>query len=126
MGDRQLAWTTEPRFSTLAARKEHEDELNSLVEAWTIDKDAADVMTRLQNAGVEAGVVRTMEEALEHCPQADYRHYWWTLNQPEIGKMVFQGNSYLLSKTPYQIQQPAPLFGEHTEYVCTQIPGNTR
>jgi benzylsuccinate CoA-transferase BbsF subunit len=116
-------WIDDPRFSTLAARKEHEDELNRLVEAWTIDKDAAQVMARLQNAGVEAGVVRTIEEAVEHCPQADHRHYWWTLDQPEIGKMIFQGNSYLMSKTPYQIKRPAPLFGEHTECICTQLLG---
>jgi benzylsuccinate CoA-transferase BbsF subunit len=117
------AWVNNRRFSTLAARKEHEDELNRLVEEWTSDKDANEVMMMMQKAGVEAGTVRTIEEAVEHCPQSDYRHYWWALEHPEIGRMIYQGNSYLLSKTPYQIERPAPLFGEHTEYVCTQLLG---
>jgi benzylsuccinate CoA-transferase BbsF subunit len=116
-------WTRDPKFSTLSGRKENEDELNSLVEEWTCNRSAEDVMLLLQNEGIEAGSLRTIEDAIEHCPQADYRHYWTTLEHPDIGQMIYQGNSYLLSETPYQIKTPAPLFGEHSEYVCTQLLG---
>jgi benzylsuccinate CoA-transferase BbsF subunit len=116
-------WVNDSKFCTLAARKVNEKELNRMVESWTSSKDANEVMLLLQKAGVAAGNVRTIEEAVEQCPQSEYRHYWWTLEHPEIGKMKYQGNNYLLSKTPYKIEQPAPLFGEHTEYVCTQLLG---
>jgi hypothetical protein len=37
---------------------------------------------------------------------------------------MYQGNSYLLSKTPYSMERPAPCFGELNAYIGTQIPGN--
>ena len=111
------------KFNTLAGRKEHEDELNELVEEWTVDHPAEEVMMMMQQAGIEAGVVRTSVDAIEKCPQLDHRHYWWTLEHPEIGKAMYGGSSYILSKTPYRLQQPAPCFGEHTEYICTQLLG---
>jgi benzylsuccinate CoA-transferase BbsF subunit len=116
-------WTRETKFSTLAGRKENEDELNKLVEEWTVNRPTEEVMMMMQQGGVEAGVLRTIEDAIEHCPQENHRHYWWTLEHPDLGKSIYQGNSYLLSKTPYEIQQPAPRFGEHTEYICTRLLG---
>jgi crotonobetainyl-CoA:carnitine CoA-transferase CaiB-like acyl-CoA transferase len=80
-------------------------------------------MMIMQQAGVEAGVVQGMEDIVENCPQLDHRNYWWMLEHPEIGKTKNAGNSYILSKTPYQLQRPAPCFGEHTGYVCTQLLG---
>jgi benzylsuccinate CoA-transferase BbsF subunit len=117
------AWTQETKFSTFSGRKEHEDELNKLIEDWTVNLTPKEVMTLLQQAGVEAGEVRTIEDAVEYCPQLEHRHYWWKLDQAELGRTIYQGSSYLLSKTPYQMRQPAPRFGEHTEYVCTKLLG---
>jgi crotonobetainyl-CoA:carnitine CoA-transferase CaiB-like acyl-CoA transferase len=116
-------WTQETKFSTLAGRKENEDELDKLVEQWTVNHSAEEVMMIMQQAGVEAGVVQGMEDIVENCPQLDHRNYWWMLEHPEIGKTKNAGNSYILSKTPYQLQRPAPCFGEHTGYVCTQLLG---
>lgn len=117
------AWTRRAEFTTFKARKKFEDELNNLIGEWTINYSADDIMIMMQKAGVEAGVVRTIAEAIENCPQSDHRHYWWRLQHREIGESIYQGNSYLLSKTPYRIERPAPCFGEHTEYVCTHLLG---
>ena len=117
------AWTTEPDFASLTARQQNEDRLNALIETWTINHAAETIMAMMQESGVEAGVVRTIEEAIEHCPQLQHRHYWWRLEHPEIGESIYQGNSYLLSETPYRIERPAPCFGEHSEYVCTELLG---
>jgi crotonobetainyl-CoA:carnitine CoA-transferase CaiB-like acyl-CoA transferase len=115
-------WTQAAKFSTLTGRKEHEDELNSLIGEWTVNHTAEELMVMLQKAGIQAGVVQSSAD-IEHCPQLNYRHYWWTLEHPEIGKTTYGGSSYILSKTPYQLQRPAPCFGEHTEYVCTRLLG---
>ncbi|MFH0880831.1 MAG: CoA transferase, partial [Lentisphaerota bacterium] len=37
-------WTKEPRFATLTGRKEHEDELNGLVQQWTLNYSPEEVM----------------------------------------------------------------------------------
>jgi benzylsuccinate CoA-transferase BbsF subunit len=116
-------WTQEARFSTLEGRKEHEDELNQLVEEWTVEHAAEEIRIMMQQAGVRAGEVRNMGEVIENCPQLECRHYWWRLENPEMGKTLYPGSSYILSKTPYQLQRPAPILGEHTEYICRQFLG---
>lgn len=105
----------------MSQRKTHEDSLNELISTWTADHAANEIMTILQRAGVDASVVRTMGEAVEACPQFAYRKYWRTTEHPELGTVITPGSSYLMSKTPYKIERPAPCFGEHTEYVCTKL-----
>ncbi|MFC1921574.1 CaiB/BaiF CoA transferase family protein [Chloroflexota bacterium] len=117
------SWTREAKFSTLNGRKEHEDELNRLVEEWTVNHTAEEIMMMMQQAGLEAGVVRTGRDIIKNCPQLEHRHYWWTLEHPEIGEADYGGNSFILSKTPYQLQRPAPCLGEHTHYICTELLG---
>ncbi|MFC1532155.1 CaiB/BaiF CoA transferase family protein [Thermodesulfobacteriota bacterium] len=117
------AWTQEPKFSSLAGRKEHEDELNQLVEKWTVDHTAEDVMMMMQEAGVPAGAVRNMGDIVEDCPQMEHRNFWKKLDHPEIGETTVFGNSYTLSKTPYRLERPSPCLGEHTEYVCREFLG---
>ncbi len=116
------AWTKDPRFATLATRKENEDELDRLVGEWTINHSAEEVMNMLQTAGVAAGVVQTGEDLLEHDPQLKYRHFFWELDHPEIGKYRAPRPSFVLSKTAPELRR-GPLLGEHNEYVLKDILG---
>jgi benzylsuccinate CoA-transferase BbsF subunit len=116
------AWTKEPKFSTLPARKENEEELDRLVEEWTINHPAEEVMMLMQAAGVAAGVVQNAEDLMECDPQLEHRHFFWELEHPEIGKYHAAGSPFILSKSPYELR-PAPLLGEHNEYVLKEILG---
>ena len=44
-------WTTQPEFTTLLARKHNEEKLNGLVEKWTADHTAEEVMDLMQAKG---------------------------------------------------------------------------
>ena len=116
------ALSTNPKFSTLPARKENEEELDSLVEEWTINHSPEEVMTMMQAAGVAAGVVETGEDLLEHDTQLRHRHFFWELDHPEIGKHRARGPAFVLSKCPCEVQR-APLLGEHNEYAFKEILG---
>jgi benzylsuccinate CoA-transferase BbsF subunit len=116
-------WTSEARFGTLKGRKDHEEELNRLVEEWTMKLEAAEVMEKMRKAGIRAGMLRTYADIIETDPQLNHRHHWHHIDQPEIGPLVHRGASYMLSKTPYHLQKPAPGLGEHTEYVCRELLG---
>ncbi|MGA2670245.1 MAG: CoA transferase [Dehalococcoidia bacterium] len=115
-------WLKEPKFSTLLKRKKNEEELNGLIEQWTLDHTREEVVSILQVAGVAAGIVRTSAD-VENCPQLKHRHYFWMLNHPEIGEHLYARTSFLLSKTPAQLKMAAPCLGQHTEYVCKDILG---
>jgi len=67
------AWSKDARFSTLQARRENEEELNRLVEEWTINLLPEDVVRRLQEVEVPAAVLQTGDELLEHNPQVKHR-----------------------------------------------------
>ena len=116
------AWTNDSKFTTLLARKENEEELDSLVEEWTINYSPEEVMTMMQVVGVAAGVVETGEDLLEHDPQLRHRHLYWELEHPEVGKYRAAGPSFVLSKSPCELRR-APLLGEHNEYVLRELLG---
>jgi benzylsuccinate CoA-transferase BbsF subunit len=118
------AWTEDPKFTTLLARKENEEELDRLVEDWTVNLPPEEVMNKMQAAGVAAGVVQSGKDLIED-PQLEHRHHFWYLNHPEMGLCAYDGPPFKLSETPAELNMPAPCLGEHTEYVCTQILGMT-
>ena len=112
----------DPRFNTLANRKKNEDELNGLINDWTVNYTAEEIMARLQGAGVPAGVVMNTADAFND-PQLRQRNIYWPMNHSEMGDFTHLGQSFQLSKTPAKAYSPAPLLGEHTEQICTEMLG---
>ena len=115
-------WAEDPRFATLLGRKRNEDELDSLIQQWTIDCSAEEVMSMLQEAGVSAGVVETAQD-LHSDPQLAYRHQFWELEHQEIGLSTYDSMGSQLSKTPAELHKAAHTVGEDNYYVYTEILG---
>jgi len=120
IGDPSLA--DNPKFGTLLARKENEEELDQLVNEWTRSRSAEEVMKLMQASGVAAGMVEAAEDQ-ERDSQLVYRHFFWDLDRPEGGKFISPaGVHFLLSKTPYELKRP-PALGEHNDYVFKELLG---
>jgi len=119
-----LAWANDLRFATLAGRKQNEDELERLLEEWTVNYSTEEVMNQLQRAGVAAGVLENGEDLLERDPQLKHRCFFGELDHPEAGKYCTPRPSFILSKCPGELER-APLIGEHNEYVLKEILGIT-
>jgi benzylsuccinate CoA-transferase BbsF subunit len=115
-------YSKDPRFKTLADRKNNENELNRLVRDWTVNLTPEEVMSRLQTAGVPAGVVSNTADVF-HDPQLARRNIFWPMRHTEMGDYTHLGQSFQLSETPARPYSPAPLLGEHTEQVCTEMLG---
>jgi benzylsuccinate CoA-transferase BbsF subunit len=122
MGKPKLA--DDPKYSTLLARKENEEALDDIVNEWTKDKKAEDVMNLMQEAGVAAGLVETGEDQLENDPQTKHRNFFTELDHPRLGLHRVPGSAYIMSETPVQLTR-APLLGEHNEYVFKEFLGMT-
>lgn len=114
----------DPRFATLTARKENEDELDLLVEEWTVGRTAEEVMTMLQGAGVPAGVVETPQDLFQD-PQLAHRGHFVTVDHAEMGPHRVATAVFRLSKCRNEPRFAAPLFGEHNEYVLKGLLGMT-
>ena len=115
-------WTRDPKFATILSRKQNEEELDRLIGEWTRGYTAEQVMAMMQDAGVPAGVVQTGEDLL-HDPQMKHRQHYRFLNHTEIGPHPFNAPAYRLSKTPCDMNRPAPCLGEHNAYVYKEILG---
>ncbi len=116
------AWSREGRFRTLAERKAHEDELDALIEAWTAERRAEDVMAAMQEAGVAAGVVQNAEDLFAD-PQLAHRGHFAVLDHPEIGPYHIATSCFRLSRCENRPTGPAPLLGEHNALVLKQFLG---
>ena len=117
------AFAADERFAALLGRREHEDALNEQIGEWTAGWDAVDLAETLQAAGVPAGVVQDAEDVCEHDRHLRQRGYYEYLDHPETGVSLYDGPIVKLHETPGELIAPAPLFGEHTYRVATEILG---
>ncbi|MCY3734228.1 MAG: CoA transferase [Chloroflexi bacterium] len=110
------------RFATLEGRKANEDDLDRLVEEWTSQRDAYEVMKHLQGLGIPAGVVQTGEDLLEHDPQLRHRKFYQRLEHPAMGTYRAPQASFRLSDAPCKLQR-VRLLGEDTYEVLSKVLG---
>lgn len=115
-------WIAEAQFASLLGRKAAEDELDRLMAEWTRGWEADALMETLQQAGVPAGVVHDTRGLFED-PQLQHRGHYQYLDHAEIGRYASERSEFELSETPGKLERPAPMIGEHTEYVLKQFIG---
>lgn len=115
---------TDPRFLTNAGRVEHHDTLQPLVAGALRTRSAADWVSRLNDAGVPCGAVRSIGEALTD-PQTIARAMVETVSHPTIGALPVLGVPVKLSGTPGAVRSAPPRLGEHTHSVLRDDLGLT-
>jgi benzylsuccinate CoA-transferase BbsF subunit len=112
-------WAEDARFATLAGRCENIDELDRRMVAWTRERTAEEVMSRLQENGVAAGAVQDAAD-LAGDPQLKERGFF--VNKPEIGKFV-DATPIRLSQSPAEYKRAAPSQGQDNDYVYGKLLG---
>lgn len=115
-------WTQDPRFADSLSRWQHQEELDKLIESWTSQRDHYVVMHLLQKVGVAAGAVLDVKELAED-PHLRERSFFEKVSHPEVGEYPYIGPRGRFSRTPGQIRQPAPCFGEHNHYIFGKLLG---
>ncbi|MEX2032862.1 MAG: CoA transferase, partial [Dehalococcoidia bacterium] len=118
----QPEWATDARFASLAGRKANEDALDALVGGWAAAQQGRQAMGVLQAAGVPAGLVLNATEVLQD-PHLTERGYYAYPDHAEAGRRAYDGPGFRLSRTPNEVRGAAPLLGEHTFEVATEILG---
>jgi crotonobetainyl-CoA:carnitine CoA-transferase CaiB-like acyl-CoA transferase len=106
-------WRDDPRFATNSARMVNLPALVAAMSEVIARKSRAEWLALLDAAGVPAGPVHSVGEALTH-PQTLARGMVVALEHPEAGPTKALGCPVHLSETPARIDRPAPRLGEHT------------
>ena len=112
-------WRADPRFATNSARMENLDTLSALMDTVLVTRDKAEWLAAFDAAGVPAGSVHNLGEALTH-PQTLARGMVVDLVHPEAGATRALGCPLHFSATPARVDRPAPLLGEHTREVLRE------
>ena len=120
-------WTKDDRFADGLSRWHHRDELDKLVEEWTMQHDHYEVMNTLQQAGVPAGAVLSGAELLAD-PHLRERGTFQVVDRAIVGSHPYPNPSspMRLSKSPAAIRHPAPLVGEDNNRVLGELLGMSR
>jgi benzylsuccinate CoA-transferase BbsF subunit len=113
------AWAQTEKFATQAGRKAHEAELDGLVEEWTQARDAEQLETVLQRAGVAAGLVAKQSDLHEDPQLRDWGFFVWC-DHRVMGRSPYDGLMSHLSTTPGEVAS-GPLLGEHYAEVLKGI-----
>jgi crotonobetainyl-CoA:carnitine CoA-transferase CaiB-like acyl-CoA transferase len=106
-------WRDDPRFATNTARMEHRDALVERMNEVLGTRTRAEWIAALDAAGVPAGPVHSLGEALTH-PQTLARGMVVETAHPQAGPTRSIGCPVHFSETPASVEMPAPLLGEHT------------
>ena len=112
------------RFKTLNDRLRHREELNAAIARWTQDKDAFEIMARLQQAGVPCGVVQTGED-LANDPQLKERGFIVAVENPRLGRVVLPNFPLQFANARLTRRWEFPVLGRDTEAVLRDVVGYT-
>jgi benzylsuccinate CoA-transferase BbsF subunit len=130
------AWTKSPKFATAADRVKNAAELDSLIEDWTLPRDAYEVMDEMQKAGVPSGIVFKGEDMANSEHLWRHKFYYETdfysadfekpgVKWPVAGKTVTWKEPVYMSETPC-IFGPMHRVGQDNNYVYGKILGMSK
>jgi len=116
-------WTEDPKFGDMLSRWKNQEELDRLVEQWTIEHDHYAVQEILQQAGVAAAAVVNLEEHIMYDPQVKDRDiYHWLPFHDGVADPVFRV-PWVLPKNPTSLNWCGPHTGQHNDHLLRETLG---
>lgn len=110
-------WTKNPRYrDRRAMQEEYPDEADALLAPWLMSHTKADIFDSGQAMRIPLTPVNTIAEVVNDS-QLNTRGFFVEFDRAEVGTLKYPGAPYKMSKTPWQIERPAPLLGEHNEEI---------
>jgi len=99
----------------------HKDVMDAYLIEWLMDHTKEEVFNLCFERRIPFIPVHTIEDVMKS-PQFEARQYFVEIDHPEVGVLKYPGAPAKLSKTPWIIDHPAPLLGEHNvEVYCKRL-----
>ncbi|MCC6386225.1 MAG: CoA transferase [Dehalococcoidia bacterium] len=113
---------TDGSLDTVDARRAIAGEIDARIAAWAAGRTAFEAERAMVTAGVPAAAIRRATD-LHRDPQLAHRGFFVPFDHPEIGRVPYDGFATRFSAKAVSLHTRAPLLGEHTVEVLTEIFG---
>jgi crotonobetainyl-CoA:carnitine CoA-transferase CaiB-like acyl-CoA transferase len=117
VGDSELEG---PDFASAPARKRNEDRLDERIERFTRTRAPQEVVDSLQAAGIAAAYLQS-GASLSRDPHVRARGVFEKITHPLLGELEVVRPPFRMEGV--RIAGPAPLLGQHNDYVLGEILG---
>lgn len=112
-------------LATMTGTRPAERDAVAALARLASDRDADDLAAELQGIGLAAYPVRDGHDLVEADPQLASRGFYAELVHPIAGPVLHEGLVAHLDLTPGGLWEPAPLLGQHTDQVLSDLLGLT-
>ena len=93
-----------------------------MLTEWATGRTREEVTVAAQSRGIPILPCNTTEEVFKS-PQFSERQFLIEIDHPETGRLHYPGAPYHLSETPWRVERPAPLLGQHNEEILCERLG---
>jgi len=113
-------WLDDPAYASGALRSRNRDALNAAIAARTASFTSAELVERLNAAGVPTGPIYSIDQMFAD-PQVQHLGVTGRTVSPERGPIEMLAQPVRLSATPSAIAAPPPLRGQHSDEVLREF-----
>ena len=106
-------------YKNSAGRVANREQLEGEVAELTGRFSVAEVVERLNDAGIPCGPVYDLGQTFND-PQVEHSGIAVPLEHPELGAVRLVGQPVQLQRTPFELRRPAPGLGEHTNEILAE------
>ena len=98
-------------------------DIDTAIEAWTMQRTPREVMERLQAAGVEAAMAQDARQLVDEDEHLRERGYFETYTHIIGEEVRTEGIPFKLSESPGRVRQGGPMYGIDNPYVYGELLG---
>ena len=113
-------------LQSVAVRFRVRDLLAAVLRPWFEDRTLSEIRAAFERTGVSWGAYQTFAQLVNEDPRCSTENeIWETVEHPGVGSYLMPGTPLDFSAVPRVPVRRAPLLGEHTEAVLSELLGMT-
>ena len=115
-------WTHNPRYRDRHAMEDdYPEEVDALVAPWFLERTKRELFELFEKNAIPFAPLYNMKDEIND-PHLKKREFFAMIERKETGVLKYPGAPYKFSKTPWELNRPAPLLGEHNvEIYCGRM-----
>lgn len=110
----------DPRFEKNTGRSQHRDSLLPILKECIVAHSRAELIDRMQQAGIPCGEVQGLFDAL-HSARTDSAQMLHRYQDPEAGPQAIHAPTYVMDNIRSPVRRNPPHFGQHTSEVLQEL-----